>query len=67
VPASEGLWLDEEAAEMLAGEESRRSGQDCSPGSGQRSVDLASEHRPLVTQHHDLDREVCVTATGETG
>lgn len=41
-------------------------GQRGQPGRLQRwAVDLASEHRHLMAQHDDLDREVRVLATGE--
>ncbi len=66
VPAQQRCRLDEEASETLAGKESRQPRQDRSIGRLQHwSVDLASQHRHLVTQHDDFDREVCVTATGE--
>jgi len=58
--------LDEEASDTLAGKESRQPRQDRSIGRLQHwSMDLASQHRHLVTQHDDFDREVCVSATGE--
>jgi hypothetical protein len=31
-----------------------------------RSMDLTSEYRHLVAQHHDLDSEVRISATGES-
>ena len=67
VPAQQGLWLNEEAPEPLAGEQSCESGQNGPVGRLQRrSMDLASEYRHLVAQHHDLDSEVRVSATGES-
>ena len=67
VPAQQGLWLNEEAPEPLAGEQSCESRQDRPVGRLQRrSMDLASEDGHLVAQHHDLDSEVRVIATGES-
>ena len=67
VPAQQGCWLDEEAAEASAGEQS------CEPRQHRpicrlqrRSVDLAPEDCHLVSEHADLDGEVRVTATDES-
>ena len=67
VPAQEGCRLDEEVRVTLAGEQS------CQPGQHRsicrlkrRSVDLASEDRHLMTQDHDLDREVRISAANES-
>ena len=66
VPAQQGCRLDEEVSETLAGEQSCQSRQHRSICWLQHgSVDLASEHRHLVAQDHDLDREVCISATDE--
>ena len=67
VPAQQGLWLDEEAPETLAGEQSCQPGQDCPVGRLQRrSVDLASKDRHLVPQHDELAGEIGVSATDES-
>ena len=66
VPAQQGCRLDEEAPERLAGEQSCQSGQHRSICRLKRwSVHLASEHRHLVAQDHDLDGEVRISATDE--
>lgn len=66
VPAQQGCWLDEEASETLAGEQSCQSGQHRSICRlERRAVHLASEDRHLMTQDHDLDREVRISATDE--
>jgi hypothetical protein len=65
VPAQQSLWLDEEVPKTLAREKSCQSDQDRSVGRLKRRSDLASEDCHLVAQHHDLDGEVHVPATGE--
>ena len=66
VSAQQGLWLDEEVPETLAGEQSCQPAQHRPVGGLQRrSVDLASEECHLVSEHDDLDRELRVAATGE--
>lgn len=67
MPAQQGRRLDEEAIASSAGEQSYESRQhrpirrfEC------WSTDLASEHRHLRSQHHDVDGQVCIVATGET-
>jgi len=58
--------LDEEVPETLAGEQACQSGQHRSICGLERwSVHLASEDRHLMTQDHDLDREVRISATDE--
>lgn len=66
VPAQQGCRLDEEVLETLAGEQSCQARQQRSICRFQRgSVDLASEHRHLVAQHDNLDREVRIFASDE--
>jgi len=66
VPAQQGCRLDEEASASSAGEQSCQSGQHRSiRGLGRWSVHLASEDRHLVTQDHDLDSEVRISASNE--
>jgi len=68
VPAKQGGRLDEEASETLAGEESCQSGEQCPVGRLMRwAVDLASEHRHLMAQDDDLDREVRVPCDRRAG
>jgi hypothetical protein len=64
--APQGRRLDEEVSETMAGEQSCQSGQHCSICWLQRrAVHLASEDRHLMTQDHDLDREVRISARDE--
>ena len=49
---------------MLVGKESRQPGQNRPVGwLEHRSADLASEHRHLMAQYDDFNREVRLTAT----
>ena len=66
VPAQQRLWLNEEAPEPLAGEQSCESRQNRPVGRLQsRSMDLASKDAHLMAQQHDLDSEVRVPAKGD--
>ena len=63
MPAQQGGRLDQQAVLPAA---SKEGGEDCPVGRLQRwAVDLASQHRHLMAQHDDLDRQVRVLATGE--
>ena len=67
VLAQQNFWLDEEAPETLAGEQSREPSQHRSIRRLQhRLVDLASEDCHLVAQHDDLDGEIRVAVTDES-
>ncbi len=66
MPAQQGCWLNEEAPESSAREQS------CEPRQNRpirrlqrRSLDLGSEHRHLVAQQDDLDGEVRIAVTQE--
>ena len=66
LPTQQGCRLDEEVSESTTGEQSCQSGQHRSICWFQRrAVHLALEDRHLMTQDHDLDREVCISATDE--
>jgi len=66
MPAQQGGRLDEQAVLPAASNESSQGGEDCPVGPLQRwAVDLASQHRHLMAQDDDLDRQVHVVATGE--
>ena len=67
MPTQQGRRLDEELVASVASE------QPCEPGQHRAicrlqrgAVNLASQDCRLVTQDHDLDGEVGVTATGES-
>jgi hypothetical protein len=67
VPAQQGRRLDEEVPEAVAGEQPCESRQHRSVCRLQRrSVDPAPQDRHLLTQDHDLDGEVGVTAEDES-
>ena len=66
MPAQQGGRLDEQAVLPAASNESSQGGEDCPVGPLQRwAVDLASQHRHLMAQDDDLDRQVRVLATGD--
>ena len=66
LPTQQGCRLDEEVSESTTGEQSCQSGQHRSICWFQRrAVHLALEDRHLMTQDHDLDREVRISATDE--
>ena len=63
VPAQEGGRLDEEPLLSSATEEPPQAAKDCSVRRLQRrAIHLAAQHRNLVAQHDDFDREVGVLA-----
>lgn len=67
VPSQQGLWLDEEVSETLAGEQSCEPRQHCSIRRLQRrSMDLAPKNCDFVSEHEDLDGEVNVSAAYES-
>ena len=67
VPAKQGVGPDEEAREVLAGKQSGQSGEQRPISRLERgSADLAFEHRHLVAEHDDLDRQVHIRATRES-
>jgi hypothetical protein len=66
-PATSGpsQTLPGEAHETVAGEQPRQRQHRAVSGMEERTVDLAPQDRHLVAKHHDLEREVCVTAAHE--
>ena len=66
VPAQQGRRLDDEVPETRAGEHPCERGQHRSICRlERRSVDVASEDRHLVAQHHDFNGEIDIAAPGE--
>jgi hypothetical protein len=66
MPAQQGLRLDEEASRATTEEQSPQGGEHSPVGRlKHRAVDLSSEHRHLVAQHDDFDRQIGVRTARE--